>query len=59
MPGPMDLAGPIRLGHFALASEVLSTTSSAAVKILLSAAKETAREMKDLKVLLTTMRANR
>jgi len=30
---------------------------SAAVKILLSAAKETAREMKDLKVLLTTMRS--
>jgi len=29
---------------------------SAAVKILLSAAKETAREMKDLQVLLTTMR---
>jgi hypothetical protein len=28
---------------------------SAAVKILLSAAKETAREMKDLKVLMTTM----
>ena len=26
MPGPMDSAGPTRLGHFALASEALSTT---------------------------------
>jgi len=26
MPGPMDSAGPTRLGHFALASEAMSTT---------------------------------